>query len=81
MTAVVSMDELILSRAPFASSARNLLYGTVLSVEPAGTLRRVTLDCGVPLAALVTPAAAAELGVETGRSFVVTFKASAVRLY
>jgi len=33
------------------------------------------------LAALLTPAAARELGVETGRDCVVTFKASAVRLF
>jgi molybdopterin-binding protein len=39
------------------------------------------VDCGVALKALVTPSAAAELGVAVGRELVVTFKASAVRLY
>jgi len=80
-TAVLPMDELILSRAPLASSARNVLRGTVAAVEHAGSLLRVTVDCGVTLSALITPAAALELGVEPGRGFVVTFKASAVRLY
>jgi molybdopterin-binding protein len=41
----------------------------------------VSVDCGVVLKALITPSAAAEIGVVPGRDLVVTFKASAVRLY
>ena len=51
------------------------------AVEPETGLLRVTVDCGAPLRALITPSAAADIGVETGRDLVVTFKASAVRLY
>ena len=79
--AVLPLDELILSRAPLASSARNQLRGRVTRVEPEDRLLRVTLQCGVELQALITTAAAAEIGVEAGRDCVVTFKASAVRLY
>ena len=79
--AVLSMDELILSREPLQSSARNQLAGKVTLIEPVDHLLRVTVDCGIALRALVTPAAARELGVETGRDCVVTFKASAVRLF
>ena len=79
--AVLPLDELILSRAPLVSSARNQLRGTVTRVEPEDRLLRVTVQCGVELQALITTAAAAEIGVETGRDCVVTFKASAVRLY
>jgi tungstate transport system ATP-binding protein len=79
--AVLPMDELILSREPLVSSARNQLRGRVTDLHEVGGLLRVTLDCGVPLRALVTPAAAAEIGVEIGQDLVVTFKASAVRLY
>jgi molybdopterin-binding protein len=39
------------------------------------------VECGATLKALITRAAASEIGVETGRRCVVTFKASAVRLY
>jgi tungstate transport system ATP-binding protein len=79
--AVLPMDELILSREPLASSARNHLRGRVSEMREDDGLVRVTLDCGAPFRTLVTPAAVAELGVEIGQEFVVTFKASAVRLY
>jgi tungstate transport system ATP-binding protein len=79
--AVVPMDELILSRTPLDSSARNRLRGTVTAVERVGGLLRVSVDCGVVLKALVTPTAAVEIGVAVGAGLVVTFKASAVRLY
>jgi tungstate transport system ATP-binding protein len=81
VVAVLHLDELILSREPLLSSARNQLRGKVTAIEPADHLLRVTLDCGISLQALVTPAAVTEIGVETGRDCVVTFKASAVRLF
>jgi tungstate transport system ATP-binding protein len=81
VVAVVSLDELILSREPLRSSARNQLAGKVTLVEPVEHLLRVSVDCGITLQALVTPDAAREIGVETGRDCVVTFKASAVRLF
>jgi tungstate transport system ATP-binding protein len=79
--AVLRLDDVILSHAPLGSSARNQLRGRVMSVDPEESLLRVAVDCGVPVLTLVTRAAAAELGVEEGLECVVTFKASAVRLY
>ena len=81
VVAVLPFDEIILSRQPLASSARNQLRGTVTSVQQGPALLRVGVDCGVPLTALVTPEAAREIGVEPGAPCVVTFKASAVRLH
>jgi tungstate transport system ATP-binding protein len=79
--AVLPMHELILSRTPLESSARNRLEGTVTTIEPLPGLLRVSVDCGIVLKSLITPSAAAEIGLERGRRLVVTFKASAVRLY
>ena len=81
VVAVLSLDELILSREPLHSSARNQLPGRVTLIEPVDQLLRVTVDCGVALQALITPAAAREIGVERGVDCMVTFKASAVRLF
>jgi molybdopterin-binding protein len=88
VTAVLPMDDVILSREPLASSARNQLQGRVTAVDPlpeesggAGSLLRITVDCGVPIRALITRAAARELDVESGRLCMLTFKASAVRLF
>jgi tungstate transport system ATP-binding protein len=79
--AVIPMNELILSRTPLDSSARNRLRGTVTAIERLSGLLRVSVDCGVALRALVTPSAAEEIGVAVGSGLVVTFKASAVKLY
>ena len=79
--AVLPLDDVLLSKEPLASSARNRFLGTVTSVQADGSLLRVTLDCGFPVQTLVTHAAADELAVGQGRRFFVTFKASAVRLY
>jgi tungstate transport system ATP-binding protein len=79
--AVLPLEDVILSREPLVSSARNRLQGSVLSVEPESRLLRVTVDCGAPVQALITAQAAKELGIEKGRECAVTFKASAVRLY
>ncbi len=83
VVAVVPCDELILSREPLASSARNQLPATVVRVAPGPTagLLAVDVDCGARLTALVTEESGRELGVEPGASCMVTFKASAVRLY
>ena len=79
--AVLPLDDVILSHGPLSSSARNQLRGRVTSIEPEEGLLRVSVDCGVPVLTLVTRAAAAELGVERGMECMVTFKASAVRLF
>lgn len=62
------------------SSARNRLSATVVRVEPWGPFRRVELDCGFPLSALVTRRAEEELGIVPGAAVVATFKAAAVHL-
>lgn len=79
--AVIPADELLLSASPLDSSARNQLRGWVTAIEPQESLLRVSIDCGTILRALITRASADELRVNPGREIVVTFKASAVRLY
>ena len=79
--AVIPTSELVLSRSPLESSARNRLRGTVTAVERRAGLLSVSVDCGTILKALVTPSAASEVDIAVGRELVVTFKASAVRLY
>jgi len=81
VVAVLPSDELILSRLPLDSSARNQLNGVVTEIRPRGNLMLAVVDCGVPLKALITRQAAAQIGVAPGAACVVTFKASAVRLH
>ncbi len=62
------------------SSARNRPIGRVTAVLPSGGQRRVELDCGFPLVALVTRRSADELGIVPGAAFTATFKATAVHV-
>jgi tungstate transport system ATP-binding protein len=63
-----------------SSSARNRLAGRIGRLVPAGSLVRVSIDCGFLLAALVTRASAEEMALAEGATVVATFKASAVHL-
>lgn len=62
------------------SSARNHLKGRITRLTPQGALVRVTVDCGLPLVALVTRSSAREMGLEPGQSVTASFKASAAHL-
>jgi molybdopterin-binding protein len=62
------------------SSARNQLTGKIVKVFPFGSQSRVTIDCGVPLAAIITRRSWEELGLAIGKEVLTSFKASSVRL-
>jgi len=63
-----------------ASTARNRLHATVVSVVPRGATNHVVLDAdGLRLASSVSRAATAELRLRPGVKVLAIFKASAVR--
>jgi molybdopterin-binding protein len=79
--AVVRADEIVLSPAAVASSARNVFHGYVQSVERSGPLTRVTVMVdGTPLVAALTSRSASELRLDPGTPIVASFKAMAVHL-
>ncbi len=82
-TAVVRMDDIILSRAEVATSAQNHLQGVVRAVElSTEELARVEVDCdGCTLTAMVTHRSVDEFDLRSGSELWATFKASAVELY
>ena len=78
----VSPDEVLLSRDPLSSSARNRLKGVVTKAEMVNVDDvRVTLECGELLVALITRKSWEELGLTVGQPAVASFKATAVRAY
>jgi tungstate transport system ATP-binding protein len=79
--AVLAPEELILSKKPLDSSARNQLHGIVTQTRTTGSLLMALLYCGTTMRAKISREAAEEIGVAPGAPCVVTFKASAVRLY
>jgi molybdate transport system ATP-binding protein len=62
-------------------SARLRWQGPILSVVPHGDALRLLVDAGPHLLADVTPAAAAELGLEPGRAVWLSVKETAVETY
>ncbi|HVE79550.1 MAG TPA: ABC transporter ATP-binding protein [Gemmatimonadaceae bacterium] len=79
--AVIRAEEVVLSRTPEPTSARNRFEGTVDEVATLGALTRVTLDVGgTPLVAALTTRSADELGIRVGARVVASFKAMAVHL-
>jgi molybdate transport system ATP-binding protein len=80
VVATLHAEDVILSERPFASSARNCLYGTVTELIPFGSTVRVILDVGFPLTALLTRESCHDLHLEKGSRVYATFKASAVHV-
>lgn len=80
--AVIRGGDVTISRELSAhSSARNTLRGRVVEVATAGILSRVTLDVhGLPLVAIITASAVAELELAVGVEVLASVKASAVHL-
>jgi molybdate transport system ATP-binding protein len=73
-------DVIVLKGADTPSSPRNHLSATVLSIMREGTLMRVELDCGFPLAALLTKQACEELALKPGDRVVALVKAPNVHV-
>ncbi|MDP2627174.1 MAG: ABC transporter ATP-binding protein [Candidatus Rokubacteria bacterium] len=75
-------DVTLAAGAPAAahSSARNRLPGRVVRLIPSGPHVRVIIDCGFPLAALVTRRSVEELHLAEGVNVTAQFKATAPHL-
>ncbi len=80
VVATLHAEDVIVSKAPFASSARNCLAGTVTELVPAGSTIKVVIDAGFPLVALLTRESCHELELEQNSRVYATFKASAVHV-
>ncbi len=77
----VRAEEVILEREPSArASARNHLAGRVTGLTVEGPLVRVTLDCGFPIAALITRAAREDLSLTVGDALTAVVKATSIHL-
>ena len=63
-----------------ASSARNLLAGSIARVTVTDAGVRVLVECGFPLVAMVTPRSLSELGLVEGMDVAAVFKASALHV-
>lgn len=80
--ACIRAEDVTLARdgPAYPASARNHFLGRVLTIEPEGSVERVTIDCGFPLAALITRQAREEMVLAPGGEVVAAVKATAVHI-
>jgi len=81
---IVPPADIVVSRAPLESSARNTLSGRVVRIAERGRDAggvAVTVDVGTDLTATVTHAAVRQLSLAPGDTVVLSFKASAVQVF
>lgn len=77
----IRAEEVTLQKGhPEQTSARNRLPGTIRSWNHEGPMVRLMLDCGFPLAALVTRPAWEELGLTEGSQVMALLKVPAIHL-
>jgi molybdate transport system ATP-binding protein len=79
--ACIRAEDVTLERgAGQAASARNHLPGRIVSIDSEGPIERLALDCGFPLAALITRHAREEMALRPGAPIVAAVKATAIHL-
>jgi molybdopterin-binding protein len=77
----VPPQDILVSREPILSSARNTFRGKITEIRSEGDITFVTADIGVPMLVQLTKKSADALGAAPGHEMTVTFKASSVRIY
>jgi molybdate transport system ATP-binding protein len=78
--AIRAGDVLLASERPRGLSARNVLEGRILSLEPRGTMRVVRVDCGVTFVAHVTPGAVRALELAVAKQVWLVLKTHSCHL-
>lgn len=77
----IRAEDVVLAKGQLGDlSAQNRLGGRITSVQPEGPVYRVTIDCGFPLAAVVTRPTIEHLGLKEGEQVTAAVKAPSVHL-
>jgi molybdate/tungstate transport system ATP-binding protein len=79
--ASIRPEDVIISHAPFPSSARNSLRGTITGVVDRGSILLVTVQVPPDFVSLVTRNSFDAMGLAVGREVHITFRASAVNIF
>lgn len=82
VAAILRPEDILVSRDPITSSARNRFSGRVTAIDDLGIVVVLQVACGdLAFRATITRQSLAEMGLRTGDEVVLTFKASAVMLF
>jgi len=75
----ISPKDIVLSKKPLESSARNLFKGRITQVSEMGSLARLRVDVGKPFMVQITKRSFDEMALNLGSEVYITFKASSVQ--
>jgi molybdopterin-binding protein len=76
----VRPEDIIVSKTPVETSARNNYMGRIISVEESGTVIRLRINAGRIFIAHITRRTLTEMGLNVGSEVYISFKATAVEL-
>jgi molybdopterin-binding protein len=79
--ATIRPEDILISRDPVTSSARNSFPGIITGVVNNGMVIKITVDIGVPVVSVLTRRGFEELGLGEGERVYLTFKAAAVHIF
>jgi len=79
--ASVRSEDILLSKAPLESSARNSFEGRVQEIADGGTMVKVWVDVGIPFMATLTRRGCEEMDLAEEDHVYLTFKATAVHVF
>ena len=74
-------EDILISHAPFPSSARNCFCGTITSITDKGSTLYLTVTLPPDFICLVTRNSFDAMGLAEGNKVYITFKASAVHIF
>lgn len=80
VTALIPPIDIIVSKKPLDSSARNVLKGRIVEVSEAGSTVRLKVEAGRVFTAQITETSLKEMKLNVGSEVYLTFKASSIRL-
>ncbi|RLI21225.1 ABC transporter ATP-binding protein [Candidatus Bathyarchaeota archaeon] len=80
VTVYVRPEDVIVSKIPLESSARNVLKGRIIEVSDSGQVVRLKVDAGKVITSQITRRSFEEMKLNVGTEVFLTFKASSVHV-
>ncbi len=74
-------DDIILSKEPMVSSAKNNYKGKVIDIIEDNTSVKIILDIGIPISAIITKKSFYTMNIKRGQELFVIFKTMSVKVY
>ncbi len=78
---IIPPEDIILSKKRFESSARNVLQGSIKSIEIEGDTVRVVCNAGAEFVSLITKASFDRMQLTIGSELFLTFKTTSVKVF